>query len=66
MSRLFQTQVVGKWLASYTHELIVNKTKSLVENVKCIFLSRDEVTNFDQQFWFPFVLMLLKIGNKLH
>jgi len=56
----------GRKMASYTHELIVNKTKSLVENVKCIFLSHDEVTTFDQQFWFPFVLMLLKIGNKLH
>jgi hypothetical protein len=53
-------------MASYTHELIINKTKSLVECVKCISFSCDEVTTFDKQSWFPFVLMLLKIGNKLH
>lgn len=56
----------GWEMASYTHELIVNRTKYLVESVKCISLSHDEVTTFDQQSWFPFVLMLLKIGNKLH
>lgn len=56
----------GWEMASYTHELIVNRTKYLVGSVKCISLSHDEVTTFDQQSWFPFVLMLLKIGNKLH
>ncbi len=53
----------GWELTSYTHELIVNGTKYLVKSVKCISLSHDEVTTSDQQSWFPFVFMLLKIGN---
>jgi hypothetical protein len=51
----------GWEMASYTHELIVNRTKSLVESVKCISLSHDEVTTSNQQSWFPYVLMMLKI-----
>jgi hypothetical protein len=56
----------GWEMASDTHELIVNRTKYLVESVKCISFSHDEVTTSDQQSWFPLVLMLLKIGNKVH
>jgi hypothetical protein len=37
----------GWEMASYMHELVFNKTKSLVESVKFISFSNDEVT-FDQ------------------
>jgi hypothetical protein len=36
-------------MASCTYELVVNKTKSLVEGVKFISHSYDEVTTCDQQ-----------------
>jgi hypothetical protein len=38
-------------MASWMHELVVNKTKSLVEGVKFISHSYDEVTTCDQQSW---------------
>ncbi len=37
-------------MASCMHELVFNKTKSLVESAKSISFSNDEVT-FDQQSW---------------
>ncbi len=38
-------------MASYMHDLVVNKTKTIVEVAKFISLSYDEVTTFDQQSW---------------
>ncbi len=38
----------GWEMASYMHDLVVNKTKSLVEAARFISLSCDEVTTFDQ------------------
>jgi hypothetical protein len=39
----------GWEMTSCIHESLVNKTKFLVEHVKFISLSCDEVTSFDQQ-----------------
>jgi hypothetical protein len=34
------------------HELVINKTESLVEGLQFISISCDEVTINDQQLWF--------------
>jgi hypothetical protein len=44
------SNVSGWEMASCMHELVFNKTKSLIENAKFISFSNDEVT-FDQQSW---------------
>jgi hypothetical protein len=44
-----QTQVVG--ITSCMHDLVVNKTKTLVEVASFISLSYDEVTTSNQQSW---------------
>jgi hypothetical protein len=41
-------QTCGWEMASCMHDLVVNKTKTLVEVVRFISLSCDEVTTFDQ------------------
>jgi hypothetical protein len=38
-------------MASYMHELMVKKTRDLVQVVKFISFSYDEVTTLDQQSW---------------
>jgi len=38
-------------MANFMHELVVKKTKDLVQGTRFIFLSYDEVITTDQQFW---------------
>jgi hypothetical protein len=38
-------------MSSFMHELVVKKTKDLVQGTRFIFLSCDEVITMDQQFW---------------
>jgi hypothetical protein len=38
-------------MASYMHELVVKKTRDLVQVVRFISFSFDEVTTLDQQSW---------------
>jgi hypothetical protein len=38
-------------MATYMHEVVVNKTKNLVQSVQFISLSCDEITTCDQQSW---------------
>jgi hypothetical protein len=44
-----QTQMVG--ITSCMHDLVVNKTKTLVEATSFISFSCDEVITLDQQSW---------------
>jgi hypothetical protein len=38
-------------MATYMHEVVVNKIRNLVQSVQFISLSCDEVTTCDQQSW---------------
>jgi hypothetical protein len=42
------SNIVGWEMTTCMHVLVVNKTKSLFEDARLIFLSYDEVTTFDQ------------------
>ncbi len=49
--RTYWANLVGWEMGSYMHELMVKKTKDLVQAAKFISLSCDEVTILDQQSW---------------
>jgi len=42
---------IGWEMANYMHELVVKKTRDLVQVAKFISFSYDEVTTLDQQSW---------------
>jgi hypothetical protein len=42
---------IGWEMTSYMHELVVKKTKDLVQVARFISFSYDEVTTLDQQSW---------------
>ncbi len=46
--RTHWSTLVGLRMASYMHELVVKKTKDLVQATRFISLSCDEVTTMDQ------------------
>jgi hypothetical protein len=42
---------IGWEMASYMHELVVKKTRDLVQVARFISFSYDEITTLDQQSW---------------
>jgi hypothetical protein len=42
---------IGWEMATYMHEVVVNKTQNLVQSVQFISFSCDEITTCDQQLW---------------
>ncbi len=55
------SNIVSWEMATCMHDLVVNKTKSLFENVKLIFFSCDEVTTYIPKF--PFMFMWWKMSQ---
>lgn len=55
---------IGWEMTSYMHELVVKKTRDLVQVARFISFSYDEVTTLDQQFWVS--IHAYMIENWLH
>jgi hypothetical protein len=49
--RMYWSNNIGCEIATYMHEVVVNKTQNLVQNVQFISLSYDEVTTCEQKLW---------------
>ncbi len=57
---------IGWEIAFCILEVVTNKTMDMVEAIKLISLSCDEVNTCDQSPWFPFMHIWLKISSKSH
>ncbi len=49
--RMHQSDNTNQEMATYMHEVVMNKIRNLVQSVQYISLSCDEVTTCDQQSW---------------
>ncbi len=56
---------IGWEMATYMHEVVVNKTKNLVQSVQFISLSCDEFTTCDQQLWVSIHAYVVECWQKI-